>query len=332
MSDSLELGGALLLAPLAIPVLAAAGVVVGAAFLARGALRLANALPTPREFHDRLSSRVYLRSSELLAAAAARSTDLSSPVSSGQRAIAKASACLEQLRTEPIIAAIAEHHSDADLKRAEALLEQASRRQAVGGFEAAEGFGERARVLLAQVAERTLTTYAGAYAHTQANGISAGLDQLGYTVERAADQHGIALWGTRRDEVTHEELEIAAFVDASGTGGMVKMAGFEGVACHLELAGLVTAARSTGLVIPAARYFHGRRGGGVLVQRATARAARTGETKAKALLREAGEATGPGSLHLPVGRSEPDGRKGMDEDVLRASFIQSTLRLPGGSS
>lgn len=281
MSSTETFGLELLLAPLAILVLVAAGVAAG---LVEGATVVGELLAAS-ELGHRLRGRARDNLQRALEAHRSR-------LPSGGRqwkwaeALFRARAVRDALNAEPGLRLVAERWQGSALSQAARAMDQAEAHAARGEMSAALQQARRAEQLLAAAAHDAYRRLEAAQQQVVADVTAASLQGLGYAVQRAHSEGAVALWGRKGDRT------LAALV----TGGQVQidMAGFDGIECCGESERLTAALRSRGVEVRrAARTLHARREGGALIAGALKYGRAAGLSMADGLLRMAahGEAS-----------------------------------------
>jgi hypothetical protein len=275
MSSTETFGLELLLAPLAILVLIAAGVAVA---VARGAVA-AGELLAAAELERRLRERAHGNLQRALEAHRHRLLS-DGHVDACVEALCRARAIHQALEAEPTLRLVAERWHHSTLSQALRAMHQAETSAGRGTAQDALRLARRAEELMTTATYDSFRRLEAAQQQVIADATAASMGALGYTLQRASRGGAVALWGRAGDRT------LVAVI----AGGRLQtdMAGFDGIRCCEESERLVAEMRSRGLEVRrVARTLHARREGGTLIAQALGQVRTSGLSPAEALVRVA---------------------------------------------
>lgn len=174
-------------------------------------------------------------------------------------ALARVRAIQEAFSKQPVLALVAEAHRGQVIREAgkQALQAQESFQRGAFGFTLRES--EKAEEALARAAHEALAQLQDAQQHVVAQAVRTALPQLGYKVEEAVNQQAVA-FRARSGE------HVLGIVILEGGKLLVDAAGFTGTECRPAIEVLYRRLKDEGVAVhPEARALHQQRDGGPLL-------------------------------------------------------------------
>lgn len=267
MSETTVASTGAVTATCALPLLAAAGVVVGAVWAVS---KLASVLSEAVLDLERPIGADTLAGQYVAAARAARDRMLAELPAQPESAIARraaeavirARAIREAFRETPALALVAEARRRPEIERAIRRLDEAQAACARGAYAAALGRAREVEATLADVARVAAHQLGAAQQQIVAYKVRVALPALGYRVQEAT------VGGRSAFRATSQERVLGVVV-AEGGKLLVEAAGFECTACRPAIAALFRRLRDEGIAVePLVSRPHGRWEGGPLLEQA----------------------------------------------------------------